>query len=452
MEGQVSNRHIDDVWKQTLLYNADLRLKSRQREIKEKRGQTPFEKKTLAYYGIAAVFLILAYVFLLRLVTYDVERYVSVFSATIQGVSTIFALVAAGTLLLLERVGARSPRALSFLPVLWVTGLFSVFATVTILDVLTMLALPIDSSWSWLVDLTFVLNMACVILTIFYIKGLLTWLRPETVFRILQNKAAKVKSKEEAVEIINSIRELAIGSTLNHDHLTTKLAIDACNGLSSVFCQRWKGENPGYNIRHPIREVAYCTRDIAVEAISEGMDDIGSSCVETICLMAFYHHFNRIHIDEWIFGSIEHIAEELIKKKEGSSPIFTLILEAKVAADQDRLDLAHWLVCNFDDFAEAAGAYRDLEAARTLAIGIEILGEVFSKRATSVDTMGSLSRAVEILERFSRDKSFGSYTGYFGKRGWSNERTISEILEKTKSLIETAAQKAFTPREGDWPT
>ena len=450
-EKRASTKRIEDVWKETLLYNAELRLKSSQLEIREQ-WKFPVKKQTLFYCGIVVAALSLAYLFLFWFVIYDVPRYISVFSATIQGVSTIFALVAAGTLLLVERVVTHSPRSLSFLPVIWVTGLFMIFVAIVALDIVVMLALPIDSSWSWLINLILVLNVAGISLSAFYVKGLLVWLRSESVFEILRKKGAKTNSKEEASEIISAIRELAIRAIFNHDSLSTQVAIDTCKNLGLIFCRKWKGENPGYSIEHPVRKVAYCTKAIGIEAIAADMDDIGEMCVEAICSMAFYHHENQIHIDEWIFGSIEAIGEALIKKKKGMGCISTLIMEAKVAVDQDKLSLAHWLICDFPELTEIAGTFKDLEAARTLAIGIEILAEVFSKKATSIYTIDSLMKTIERMKRFAKDKSLGSYKGYFGERGWSEERTISNILKKAIVFIQNAKQKAFMPKEGDWPT
>lgn len=441
----------EDVWNRTLLYNADLRLKSRQQGIKE--PQRPrFRKQTLAYYAIVIALLIFIFIFLSWFVAYDVSKYASVFSATIQGVSTIFALVAAGTLLLVERVVTHSPRSLSYLPAMWVTGIFTVFITIITLDVVTMLTLPNDSSSSWLINSILVLNIASITLSAFYVKGLLKWLRPENVFRILREKAEKTKSKEEASEIVGAVRELAIGAVLNHDSLNTQIAIDTCEHLSSIFCRKWSGEDPRYDTNHPVRLVARCVESIGTEAILADMNDVGDACIEALCSMAFHHYDNQIHIDAWIFGTMQNITKALMKKERGLGSISTIIMEAKVAIDQDKSSLTHWLTCIFDELARKAGAYKDLEAARTLTIGIEILAEVFSKKATSVHTIRSFRRAIHTLEKLARDKAFGSFKGYFGERGWARERTISDILKNAKNLIETAEQKAFLPDAGDWPT
>jgi len=434
-----------------VLFNAEHRLRSRQAS-KEVERETPFRKQTLAILGVIAVVLIFVYLFLLCCVQYDVSRYIPVFSATIQGVSAVFALVAAGTLLLVERISTHSPTSLAFLPKAWITGFFMIFIVIITLDIVIMLSLPSDLSWTWLINLVLVSNIVSVVSSGFYVKALLTWLQPETLFTILRKRGNKVKTKDEACEVINSVRELAMSAIRNRDSVNVADAIVSCESLSQAFCRRWAGERVGYDVEHPVRVVARCTEAIGLEAISADMDGIGHACIEALCSMASSHYDAQIHIDVWIFGSIQNITEALMKKKKGGGCIETLVMEAWVAINQDKWTLAHWLTCTFDELARIAGTWNNLDVARVLAIGLEILAETYSKKAAPTFTLQSFVKTVKVLEELAKDKRLGLYKGFFGERGWSRERTILDILKEAKELIKTASQKAFIPKEGDWPT
>jgi hypothetical protein len=446
--------HYDerDTTKESMVYNAQVWLKAFRQEEERTLGESRFPKRrTLVYVGLAAFSLIALYSLLDWLVIYDSSRYLVVFSAVIQGVSTIFALVAAGTLLLMERVGGRSPKSLSFLPNMWVTGIFSVFVIIIALDVLTMVAMPSDAFWSWLTNALLVSNVASVGLSAVYVKTLLRGLQPDVIFDILLKRGIKAKSKAEASEIIDAAEDLGINAIQDRNKSTVMTAIATCENLSRHFCQKWKRENPGYDLRHPIRLTADCVERIGREAVLARMYDISGPCVNALCRMGFYHFDNGIHIDVWIFGNITTITEDAMNGREATDCIDNVVLWAKVAADFDKLSLANWLICCFDDIARSAGNCKNYDAARTLATGIEILAETFADKPTSSGTVNRMQEAVDVLKKFSKDKEFGSYTGYLGERGWPSERTILDILEKIEVQIQSAKKKTFDPASGDWP-
>lgn len=396
-----------------------------------------------------------AYAFLLQLVSYDAERYVLVFSAIIPGVSTIFALVAAGTLLLIERIGSRSPRALSFLPIGWVSGLFIFFASVIAFDILAMLHLSSDASFSWLVDSLLVLNMACIALTILYFENFSKWLRPESLYSILLQRGSKTKSKEEAVEIANSVQELANEAIQRHDTLSTVTAIETCQCLCSVFCTRWRGENIGAELYHPVRVVCECAGSITMESVLEersklGAARLGEDGVTAICSMASDMKENGLAMETvWIHANIKSIVDQLIMSKFGAAAIAVVIIKAKIAIDADRLDLAHWLTCVFPTWAETAASCEDLESMRMLAIGIEILAEAFQTKTISTYTAATFFATIKALERIAKKGPVGSYTGLLS---WTTERTLADILKYARNLTTQAARKSVKPTQGQRPT
>jgi hypothetical protein len=157
-------------------------------------------------------------------------------SVAAEGVATVLAIIISGTIIIVEWVQTRSPRAIDAFPRVSVLGLLAYYVAVLIFDWVLLLLPAVPHSF--LYPLGIWLNTALAMVSVLYMMVIIEWSQPNILLKWLLKKAKSAKTEAELTEYIWSLEEIGLMAAKNL-HLKSIFEVLEAYGDMAVSVSLW---------------------------------------------------------------------------------------------------------------------------------------------------------------------------------------------------------------------